>query len=655
MSRWDAGAPAGGRALAGSTSSGGGTGRTRAGLARSRRPFAAGLALAALLGVQLLGTAPASAATGPTAVDDVGDVSVSLGGRIPYAANDVAGSAALRLDLSGFPSDQLSALPAGSQISADGSRLTIPGSLGLVMRSDGTIQVQTVTTGRWRAQYRIVDANGATARAYVTVVVSAGGVGDEIDTVQGRAVTADVLSNDKPGRNADGTLGSIDRTSVRFPSPQSGRGTVSSDGLTVTQGGVGVFTANPATGLVTFTPDFAYVGNGGGVEYTARDTTRAADGSIEHHTYKAGIQWGVREVVRFAISESVSPNHFSHVGDVLTWKAKIANVGPSVLDDLRLSESTTRLSARTCSPVPLGGSLARGQSTVCTATSVAEQRDFDAVPGGQSDSVTATATTVQDGNTLTVSSTAGTYAAADLAIGLGLSVSSTPASVSTVGQRVDYTVVARNRGNVSLVGLVVRSSSPGVSALVCSPVPLGGALGDSRTTTCRASRTVTAADLTTPALTATFKASAAPNLDRHVSALNATTTSSVPVPNPSGTVTPPAPAGTPVARPDTASTAVGQPVVVSVLANDSAAASSVPLVGSSVRLRTTPDLPAGSVLYGDAKTLKVAGRGVFLVSGTGQITFVPLGGATGAVPTVGYQVADAAGQTARSTLQVTVA
>ena len=65
-------------------------------------------------------------------------------------------------------------------------------------------------------------------------------------------------------------------------------------------------------------------------------------------------------------------------------------------------------------------------------------------------------------------------------------------------------------------------------------------------------------------------------------------------------------------------------------------------------------LPAGSALYGDAKTLKVAGRGVFLVSGTGQITFVPLGTATGPVPRIGYQVADAAGHTARSTLAVTV-
>ena len=121
----------------------------------------------------------------------------------------------------------------------------------------------------------------------------------------------------------------------------------------------------------------------------------------------------------------------------------------------------------------------------------------------------------------------------------------------------------------------------------------------------------------------------------------------------------------PVARPETAATTVGHPVVVPVLGNDSAGSTATPLVGSSVRLRLTPDLPAGSVLYGDAKTLVVppgkpgpitpaAGGGVFLVSGRGEITFVPTGYEPSPVLTVGYQVADANGTTARSTLTVTV-
>lgn len=82
---------------------------------------------------------------------------------------------------------------------------------------------------------------------------------------------------------------------------------------------------------------------------------------------------------------------------------------------------------------------------------------------------------------------------------------------------------------------------------------------------------------------------------------------------------------TPTARDDTATTSVDRPVVVTALANAAAGASSVPLVGSSVRLRAEPGLPTGSTLFGDAQTLTVGGHGVFLVAGGGEITFVPFG------------------------------
>lgn len=117
-------------------------------------------------------------------------------------------------------------------------------------------------------------------------------------------------------------------------------------------------------------------------------------------------------------------------------------------------------------------------------------------------------------------------------------------------------------------------------------------------------------------------------------------------------------ADTPVARADTVTSTAGKPVVARVLGNDAAGSSATPLVPSSVRLRLTGGLPAGSVLYGDAKTLVVppgrAGTGgaEFLVSGRGEITVVPTGSGPPPPLTVGYQVADANGTTARSTLAV---
>ena len=110
----------------------------------------------------------------------------------------------------------------------------------------------------------------------------------------------------------------------------------------------------------------------------------------------------------------------------------------------------------------------------------------------------------------------------------------------------------------------------------------------------------------------------------------------------------------PVVKADRASTGSGVPVVVPVLANDAPGSPVAPLVGAGVRLRFTAGLPSGSVLSSDATTLVVPGRGTFLVSGTGQVTFVPLGTTTPGATTVGYQVADVNGTTARSTLTVDV-
>lgn len=117
------------------------------------------------------------------------------------------------------------------------------------------------------------------------MTVTAGAGDDSFVTTQGKSLTLDLLANDDPGRNADGSLGTIDCSSLRFRAAQGAPVTVSSDGLVVTFGKVGVFTIDPTTRLTTFAPDVAYVtlNDSYAIYYTAQDTTRAAGGSIEHH------------------------------------------------------------------------------------------------------------------------------------------------------------------------------------------------------------------------------------------------------------------------------------------------------------------------------------------------------------------------------------
>ncbi|GAB2567350.1 DUF7507 domain-containing protein [Microlunatus antarcticus] len=639
------------RATTSSRSAGGVPGRTGLLL------LAALLALAVVLGLQVAHPSSAAAASGPTVVDGGGTVSVSTYEvLLPGARDDVAGSSAIKFGLTAFTAAQPAPLPAGSSVS---EKVLFDSGFGTwKIAGDGRMTFDTAgVTGTRSVRYRITDAAGLTAEGLQTVVVTAGAGDDRFETTQGRSLTLDLLANDKPGRNADGSLGTLDRSSLRFRAAQGAPVTVSSDGLVLTFPKIGVFTIDPRTRLATFAPDVAYVtiNDSYALYYTAQDTTRTASGATEHHVITGQVRWTVT-ADRLAVSERVSPDLFFHVGDTITWTTTITNAGTTPVAGLALTHSLgARILTQTCTPVALGSALPPGSSTTCTATSRANQRDLDAEAATISDTVVATGTTTQGGQSLPLRAHSGSSTASRITQGLTVTGTASPATVTTVGQRVDYTFAVRNRGNRSVKDLVVGSSSPGVSALVCAPVALGGTLGDNRTTTCTASRIVTAADLGATSLTATAKGTAVPVSGFHATAANGATTVTVPVEVGSPPVVPaPVPGPGPTANADTASTSAGGPVVVDVLTNDRPGGPGAPLVASSVRLRTSAALPAGSALYGDAKTLKVAGRGVFLVSGTGQITFVPLGAATGPVPMVGYQVADANGATARATLAVTV-
>ena len=507
------------------------------------------LALTTALGVSAARPTSAAAATGPTVVDASVSVSVNVSEVVlPGAQDDTAGSTAIKRGLTVFTPDQPSPLPPGSELT--GTLLYDSGFGTWKILGDGRMTFDTNgVTGTRSVRYRITDAAGLTAEGLQTVVVTAGSSDDEFVTTQGKSLTLDVVGNDRPGRNADGSLGTIDRSSFRWRATQGAPVTVSSDGLVVTFPKVGVFTIDPTTRLATFAPDVAYVtlNDSYAIYYTAQDTTTAADGSVVHHPYTGRVQWDV-EAGRLRVSEKVSPDLFFHVGDTVTWTTTISNNGPTPFSGLALTHSLgARILTQTCTPVALGSSLPAGSSTTCTATSRTRQQDFDADAADVEDVVVATATTTENGQTLPLRDQSGAVTGTRITGGLQITATTSPATVGAVGQRVDYAFVVRNRGNRSVQDLVVSASSPGVSALVCSPVPLGGSLGDNRSTTCRATRTVTAADLHTAALSATVKATALPvtGFPFHNMQRNAALTVAVPVKNPEQ-VPPPGPRRVPV-------------------------------------------------------------------------------------------------------------
>ncbi|MGI3782522.1 MAG: Ig-like domain-containing protein, partial [Janthinobacterium lividum] len=249
--------------------------------------------LAMLLAVQTTRPHTADAAgTGPTAVDDSATVPAGSSGTLAGATNDRSGSAALRPALTVFPTE---GQPSKSVVSNGGRKIDVVGHGTFVVNpGDGSVTFTgwTGLSGDVSVRYRIVDTAGATDDGTLSVVVTAGGQLEDVQTGAGAEVpVVDLLANDTPGRNADGTLGTLDRGSVRFDSDQLSDVTVSDDGRTVTAlafGGVapvGVATIDDH-GLLTFrasssSPDSSESTD---VYYTARDTTVAADGTRQHHS-----------------------------------------------------------------------------------------------------------------------------------------------------------------------------------------------------------------------------------------------------------------------------------------------------------------------------------------------------------------------------------
>ncbi len=212
-------------------------------------------------------------AVNPVANDDAAVTPYDTNVALPASTDDTPGPGGA-LDHSRTVLTLVGA-PAGSSLAADGKTLSTPQGVWRVL-SDGRVELDPATgfTGTTaQVQYRIYDANGQTdtARLQVTVRVGPSAQPDSGSTSQNSAVTVTLLTNDTPGRNADGSTGSFVATSVVFPSgSQPADSTIGDSGRTLTTP-QGVWTAD-TTGTVTFDPAASFVGVAPAVSYTVIDS-----------------------------------------------------------------------------------------------------------------------------------------------------------------------------------------------------------------------------------------------------------------------------------------------------------------------------------------------------------------------------------------------
>ncbi|HEY0216162.1 MAG TPA: hypothetical protein VGC57_07215 [Cellulomonas sp.] len=603
----------------------------------------------------------------PVATDDLASTPATAPVVLPGATNDSAAAAALRPALTVFAAD---GQPAGSSRAPDGKTVAVPGQGTWGLSSDGSATFSPASTFVGTTApvgYQVTDAAGAVSRASLRVVVQAGPAARE-DTVRlGLAPSSEVavrpLENDLPGLDADSSPGTTLRTSLRLARTGQAAGwTVRADGLSAEHRSGVVVDVGPVPGQVSVRRGYVPAAVTLPLVYTVVTQATGAAGNEVRAT--------VSSTIRIEVPVAPPAATDDHAATISPWPVGL--LGP--LNDLP-GDSTVPISddgLRTTFPTSQLAQLPAGSTIVDGYTSddpygyhpmlltVPGEGQWSRLPAENGyivfvpdpDFVGETTPVVYRGADVNGSPVEGvlrvtvqpraavhddvarTSQGVDTAVDVlanddpGVDADGTPAEPARTGVQIDNVGLPKG---ATLVGNAV--TVPGQGRYLVDPLT---------------ERVVFRPDpgFTGPGirLSLTVSASVAPYPGEQEHGDREETSFLQVVVDPV----------TPVARPDTATTAVGQPVVVPVLTDDAAGVSAVPLVGSSVRLRLSPDLPTGSALAGDAKSLTVPGRGVFLVSGQGEITFVPLGTATGAVPTVGYQVADTNTTTARSTLSVTV-
>lgn len=211
----------------------------------------------------------------PEAQDDSATTAFGVPVTLDLLDDDDAGDPSAPL----VPADTIfpaAGQPAGVTVSADGKTLTIDGQGTYVLDEAGSA-VFTPADGfsgtTTPVIYRITDANGTTDDARVQVTVRPGpSAGPDTDsTLQGVAVTVQPFGNDMPSRNADGSEGTWDASTLRFPTTGQPAGAQVLDGGTrLVVPGEGTYVAAP-DGSVTFTPEPAFTGVASTVSYTGAD------------------------------------------------------------------------------------------------------------------------------------------------------------------------------------------------------------------------------------------------------------------------------------------------------------------------------------------------------------------------------------------------
>ncbi|MEV7598822.1 hypothetical protein AB0O91_15705 [Kitasatospora sp. NPDC089797] len=235
------------------------------------------------------------------------------------------------------------------------------------------------------------------------------------------------------------------------------------------------------------------------------------------------------------VVKSVDATELTAAGQVLHYSFLVTNTGNVTLTNVTVNE--TAFSGTGTPPVvscPAGAaSLAPGAVVTCTASYTVTQADIDS--GKVTNTATATGTP-PSGPPVT-SPPSSTSVPNTPAPALTVVKSALPATVTAVGQTVDYSFLVTNTGNVTLTNVSVNETAfSGTGTAPVISCPAGAAsLAPGASVTCTASYTVTQADINAGSITNTATATGTPPSGPPVMSPPSTATVTA-MPNPALTV-----------------------------------------------------------------------------------------------------------------------
>ncbi|WP_143483620.1 Ig-like domain-containing protein [Propionicimonas paludicola] len=531
------------------------------------------------------------AAVVPSATDDAAHTAYRTPVSVSVAGNDVAGAASAAL------------VPTSVRFTAttatDGGKTLATAAGTWSVNTDGSVRFVPAAgfSGQAKTGYRIADVNGTTATATITITVgNPPATVSDATTVTPQNVTVGLhpLANDVPGDDGTGTLGSIDPATLRL----TGQG-AATDGKSLTVSGVGSWTV-ATDGTLSFDPEPGYLGTTS-VAYRVTDSFgNTADGT-------AAVQ--VTPIVPVAhVDFGHTPFRTASLTDVAGNDQPGAASAPLVADSVRFVDSAATD----------GGRRLANASGVWT---VDDQGRIGFVPAAGVSGKVSVGYRIADTNGTTANST------------LTITVGAPPRAD-------DDAVSTPQNENVSI--FVLSDDLPGddgfggFGSLVVDSV-MFTANHDTELTTAQGTWTVNSSGVVSFDPVPGFVGQAVTNYQVTDSFGNLSS-AAITV-----TVTP----ITPSAFTDHGAGPARQAVTVAVLDNDQAGATSAPLRPGSVSI-----VAAAATAHGTQ--LLVDGQGTWTVNAGGTITFTPLADFVGTTSAISYQVADANGTTATSTVTVTV-